>query len=409
MKELFNHSNLHRFIRNFSWLLLFNALGYFFSLISFPILIHKYGLEDIGVIFMIQAIILGMASLANYSFVYFIPTVSKVVSEDQHYFINLWNLVLYTRTLLSILLVILSIVIVYLFYPQYSVLWLISLTLLIPKIMSPILFCNALETNQYVFRIGFLSKFLFLILILLSNEIELVNFFLAASELIAILWYLKKIHPGFYKVKLVTFSELKQFLKETLHLFFVNIFSMLKPHSILPIISYMFGNTYVTLFAISEKVINPIKGISGIMFVSYFPIYNKDDIKWNVNSLKVLISVLLLSIFIIVCFWFLSPHIIYYLNDFNVNELAVKTLQILSLSIPMFFLIIPLFSYLLNLKKWNVILNIAIVQLVVLCVCLYIFSKENIIGVAKSLVFSEYTLLIFYTLYSYNTFRKKSN
>jgi O-antigen/teichoic acid export membrane protein len=355
---------------------------------------------------MVQAIILGMASMANYSFVYFIPTVSKVVSEDQHYFINLWNLILYTRTLLSILLVILSITIVYLFYPQFSVLWLFSLTLLIPKIMSPILFCNALETNQYVFRIGFLSKFLFLILILLSNEIELVNFFLAFSELIAILWYLKKIHSGFYEFKLVTFSELKLFLKETLHLFFVNIFSMLKPHSILPIIGYMFGNTYVTLFAISEKVINSIKGISGIMFVSFFPIYNKDDIKLNVNSLKVLISVLLLSIFIIVCFWYLSPYIIYYLNDFNVNDLAVKTLQILSLSIPMFFLIIPLFSYLLNHKKWNVILNIAIVQLVVLCVCLYIFSKENIIGVAKSLVFSEYVLLIFYTFYCYKTYRK---
>ncbi|RIA10115.1 hypothetical protein OE09_1968 [Flavobacteriaceae bacterium MAR_2010_72] len=386
---------------NFSWLFFFNTLGYAFSLITFPILIHKFGLEEIGAVFMVQALIFGMASIANYSFVYFIPTVSKKVTENQTYFIKLWNVVLYTRTSLSLLLAVLSIGIVHFFYPHYFMLWLLSLPLLIPKIINPALFCNALETNHFVFKIGFCSKLLFLILISFATKSIYVNSFLALSEIVAILWYLKRINSGFFKFQLLSFSDLIRFLKQTRSLFLVNIVSLLKPHSTLPIIGYVFGNTYVALFAIAEKVINSIRGISGMLFVSYFPMYNKNDIKVKVISLKVLMSTLILSALFIVCFWYLSPHIVYFLNDFKPSELATSALQIMSLSIPLFFLIIPLFSYVLNKKKWNVILYFAIVQLVFFIGFLLIWIDENIIGVAQSLVVSEYAIVLCYAFYWY--------
>lgn len=396
---IFNNEIVKRFVKNFSWLFLFNSLGYLFSFITFPILISKYGLEKVGELFTVQAIVLGLASVANYSFVYYIPTVSKQISENENHLIKLWNLVLHVRTTFSLFFALASTSIVYFFYSQYFMLWIFSLTLLIPKIINPTLFCNALEINKYVFRIGFFSKLFFLIIICVSNTSVLVNLFLALSELIAILLYLSKIHGGFYRIRSISFLEIGNFLKQSFNLFLVNFFSLLKPHSILPAISYVLGNNYVTLFAIAEKIINVIKGISGIVFVSFFPIYNKENAIRIIFSIKSIVLTPFLSAIAIVVLWSLSPSFIYYLNNFETNDLAIKALQILSLSIPMFFMIIPLFSYLLQHKKWNAILYFAVIQLVVLSISFISLIEQNIIGVAKSLVISEYALFLCYVIY----------
>jgi Na+-driven multidrug efflux pump len=69
-------------------------------------------------------------------------------------------------------------------------------------------------------------------------------------------------------------------------------------------------------------------------------------------------------------------------------------------------MIIPLFSYLLNHNKWRVIMIFSMVQLLVLIVVWIILFNQNIIGVAKSLVISEYTLFLSYLLF---TLKYKSN
>ncbi len=158
MSAILKDKIILRFTKNFTWLFLLNNLGYIFSFVSFPILISKYGLDEVGIIFTLQALVLAIASVANYSFVYYIPTVSSRVSESESFLIKLWNLVLYIRTSLSLLLAIVSSIIAYLVFPQYTTLWLLSLPLLIPKILNPTLFCNAMEVNKYVFLIGFFSK-----------------------------------------------------------------------------------------------------------------------------------------------------------------------------------------------------------------------------------------------------------
>ncbi len=400
MSAILKDKIILRFTKNFTWLFLLNNLGYLFSFVSFPILISKYGLDEVGIIFTLQALVLAIASVANYSFVYYIPTVSNRISESESFLIKLWNLVLYIRTSLSLLLAIVSSIIAYLVFPQYITLWLLSLPLLIPKILNPTLFCNAMEVNKFVFVIGFFSKLLFLVFIYFSDNSSLVNCFFAVSELITILFFIKRIHVGFTRVYMVSFAELKQFLKETFNLFWVNFFSLLKPHSILPIISYALGNQFAALFAIAEKVINVIKGISGTVFVSFFPIYNKRGIKKDLFTVKNLILILVISAISVIGVWVASPYLVYYLNNFTDNLMATKTLQILSLSIPMFFLVIPLFSYMLQHAKWNSILYFAFVQLFVLFIGLYFLIDENIIGVAKSLVLSEYAIFMCYLVFS---------
>ena len=66
-----------RFLINFFWLFSLNNLGYLFSIITLPILISKFGYQDMGVVFTVQAIIFGMVAIANYSLVFYIPTQSK--------------------------------------------------------------------------------------------------------------------------------------------------------------------------------------------------------------------------------------------------------------------------------------------------------------------------------------------
>ncbi len=370
-----------------------------FALITFPILISKYGLKEVGVIFTVQAIVMILASISNYSFVYYIPTVSKRVSEDKIYIIKLWNLALHIRTYFSVFLSLLISLFVYFFYKEYLLIWLLSLPLLIPKIINPTLFCNALEVNKFVFKIGFYSKLLFLLLVYVSNNSNLVNLLLASSELIAILFYLKRIHHGFYNFQVVSFFEIKRFLSKTFNLFLVNFLLLLKPNAILPAVSYLLGFEFAALFSIAQKVINAIKSTSGIVFVSFFPIYTKEKLSYNFLSVKRLNLALLFSIITVIGFWLLSPYLIYVLNNFKINIPAVRTLQILSLSIPIFFMIIPLFSYILNQKKWNIILCFAIIQLLILIIVLNFLIHQNIIGVAKSLVVSEYVLFLCYVIF----------
>ena len=376
-----------------------NSLGYVFSLITFPILINKYGLREVGVIFTIQAIVLISASIANYSFAYYIPIVSKKISDDKLYVIKLWSLALHIRTLFSVLIASILSVYVFFFYKEYFLIWVLSLPLLISKIINPSLFCNALEINKFVFKIGFYSKFLFLILVYVSNKSYLVNLLLASSELVVILFFLKRIHTGLSDFQLISFFEIKRFLLQTFNLFLVNTLLLLKPNAILPVVSYLLGFELAALFSIAQKVINVVKGTSGTVFTSFFPIYSKENLIYNFLSFKKIILALLLSILTVICFWYLSPYIIYYLNDFRVNIFATKTLQIMSLSIPVFFMIVPLFSYLLKYRKWTVILSFAIIQLLVLIILLNFLIHQNIIGVAKSLVYSEYVLFLSYLFY----------
>ena len=391
-----------RFAKNFTWLFLFNGLGYIFSFLALPILINKYSLAQVGFIYTTQAIVLGLASFANFSFVYYIPTVSKEICDDAEKRFQLWNLTVQIRLLLSIILLIISVIIVLLFFEEFFLLYMVSLSLLITKIINPNLFFNALEKNKYIFSIGFFSKLIFLLLIYISNDFIKVNFFLAISEFIVIVFYLKKVHQNVFKLKGISLKELLNYMKQTTNLFFVNIFSMLKPHSILPIISGVFGAEFAALFTLADKVINVIKGVSGIIFVSIFPIYNKDKLKAIVLGQYQKFLLVLTPILITIIIWQTSDYLIYFLNDFNENILASKTLKILSLSTPVFFLIIPLFSYFLQNKKWNVILLISIFQLLALAISLSLLISQNIIGIAKSIVISEYVLLGCYLYYFYN-------
>jgi O-antigen/teichoic acid export membrane protein len=389
-----------RFVENFSWLFLMNILGYVFSVVSFPILISKYGLKEVGVIFTVQSIIVILGSISNYSLTYYIPTVSKKISEDPNYLIKVWNLTTQIRTWLSLFLSILFSFLVYWLFGEYFIIWLLSLPLMLPKIVSPTLFCNALEANSFVFKIGFFSKFLFLFLIYIDNHSNLVNFFLAFSELFVIIFYLKKIHVGLLKFYWISWFELKQFLRQTFNLFLVNFFLVLKPNAILPCVSYLLGLEYGALFAIAQKVINVIKGTSGIMFTSFFPIYSKGNLGVSLLTVKRIVPIFILIILGTVGLWYLSPIIIYYLNNFQANLLAANTLHILSLSVPIFFMNIPLFSYMLHHNKWYAILVFTLVQLLVLIVAWNFLFNQNIIGVAKSLVISEYTVFICYLLFT---------
>ena len=372
-----------------------NNLGYVFSFLTLPLLISKYDVEKLGLVFTVQAIVLALASIANYSFVYFIPTKSKQISQSLEQFTKLWNLTVATRLLLSVLLSILSIVVVYLFFNQHFILWLLSLTILIPKIVNPSLFFNALEQNKVIFKIGFFTKLLFLVSIYLSTSMYHINLLFGLSELVVIGYFLVTINTSFFVIKFPSFIIILSFLKETFELFLVSFFSMLKPASILPTISYLLGNEYVTLYTLAEKFINVIRGVSGAVFVSFFPIYTKEKTKKTFLSVKNMLGILLLSLIAVMAIWILSPYIIYYLNDFSSNTMATKTLQILALSIPMYFMIIPLFSYLLEHKKWTIILIFAIIQLFVLFGLLIGFH-QNIIQIAISFVISEYVLLLSY-------------
>ena len=387
-----------RFLINFFWLFSFNNLGYLFSIITLPILISKFGYQDMGLVFTAQAIIFGMVAIANYSLIFYIPTQSKAISVNENIFKETWSLSINIRAYISILLTLVSLFFVAIYFKNYFNLWLLSLPIVIFKIVNPTLFFNALEKNKYVLLIGFLSKLLFLLFVIVISNKDYINFCLGLSELLVVLFFLKQSKKPFFEFQLLSLKKVMLFLKETFNLFLVNFFSLLKPASILPLTSYLFGPSYATIYTLADKIINIIRGVSGAMFTSFFPIYNKERFDLTVFRKKTEALVLCCLLLVVAVIYIGSPYLIFVLNNFQENNIAVNILRILSLSIPMFFIIIPLFSYLLELKKWNIILNFAILQLVVLFL-FYLTFHNNLYQIAIGFVISEYVLLAGYIIY----------
>ena len=387
-----------RFLINFFWLFSLNNLGYLFSIITLPILISKFGYKDMGLVFTAQAIIFGMVAIANYSLIFYIPTQSKAISVNENIFKETWSLSINIRAYISILLTLVSLLFVAIYFKNYFNLWLLSLPIVIFKIVNPTLFFNALEKNKYVLLIGFLSKLLFLLFVIVISNKDYINFCLGLSELLVVLFFLKQSKKPFFEFQLLSLKKVMLFLKETFNLFLVNFFSLLKSASILPLTSYLFGPSYATIYTLADKIINIIRGVSGAMFASFFPIYNKERFDLTVFRKKTEALVLCCLLLVVALIYIGSPYLIFVLNNFQENNIAVNILRILSLSIPMFFIIIPLFSYLLELKKWNIILNFAILQLVVLFL-FYLTFHNNLYQIAIGFVISEYVLLAGYIIY----------
>ena len=387
-----------RFLINFFWLFSLNNLGYLFSIITLPILISKFGYQDMGLVFTAQAIIFGMVAIANYSLIFYIPTQSKAISVNENIFKETWSLSINIRAYISILLTLVSLLFVAIYFKNYFNLWLLSLPIVIFKIVNPTLFFNALEKNKYVLLIGFLSKLLFLLFVIVISNKDYINFCLGLSELLVVLFFLKQSKKPFFEFQLLSLKKVMLFLKETFNLFLVNFFSLLKPASILPLTSYLFGPSYATIYTLADKIINMVRGVSGAMFTSFFPIYNKERFDLTVFRKKTGVLVLCCLLLFVALIYIGSPYLIFVLNNFQENNIAVNILRILSLSIPMFFIIIPLFSYLLELKKWNIILNFAILQLAVLFL-FYMIFHNNLYQIAIGFVISEYILLAGYIFY----------
>ena len=387
-----------RFLINFFWLFSLNNLGYLFSIITLPILISKFGYQDMGLVFTAQAIIFGMVAIANYSLIFYIPTQSKAISVNENIFKETWSLSINIRAYISVLLTLVSLLFVAIYFKNYFNLWLLSLPIVIFKIVNPTLFFNALEKNKYVLLIGFLSKFLFLLFVIVISNKDYINFCLGLSELLVVLFFLKQSKKPFFEFQLLSLKKVMLFLKETFNLFLVNFFSLLKPAIILPLTSYLFGPSYATIYTLADKLINMLRGISGAMFASFFPIYNKERFDLIVFRKKTEVLVLCCLLLVVALIYIGSPYLIFVLNNFQENNIAVNILRILSLSIPMFFIIIPLFSYLLELKKWNIILNFAILQLAVLFL-FYLIFHNNLYQIAIGFVISEYVLLAGYIIY----------
>ena len=387
-----------RFLINFFWLFSLNNLGYLFSIITLPILISKFGYQDMGLVFTTQAIIFGMVAIANYSLIFYIPTQSKAISVNENIFKETWSLSINIRAYISVLLTLISLLFAAIYFKNYFNLWLLSLPIVIFKIVNPTLFFNALEKNKYILLIGFFSKLLFLLVVIVISNKDYINFYLGLSELFVVLFFLKQSKKPFFDFQLVSLKKVILFLKETFNLFLVNFFSLLKPVIILPLTSYLFGPSFATIYTLADKIINMIRGISGAMFTSFFPIYNKERFDLTVFRKKTEALILCCLLLVVALIYMGSPYLIFVLNNFQENNIAVNILRILSLSIPMFFIIIPLFSYLLELKKWNIILNFAILQLAVLFL-FYLIFHNNLYQIAIGFVISEYVLLVGYIIY----------
>lgn len=386
-----------RFLHNFSWLSAFNGLSYLFSFLIYPVLLQKFGVFSVGKILTAQSLVLTISFFASYSLSFYIPYHTKKISEDREELGNILKLSFQVRLLISIFMAFFSVVIVYFFYRNYLSLWLCSLVLLLPRVINFNLFFNSLEKNKWNTVLNFFSKLICLVMLYANTSLLWVNPIIALSEFIVTLLYLKYWLQPFLQFKWsLPLGKVLRFIYDTRHMFYLNLFSFVRPQMLYPFIEIVMGSSYVTYYALADKVINMARSLPGNTFISIYSIYAKKEI--NLLSVKKNFALLCLSILFSLTIFYFSDDIIYLANNKKSLPESSMILKILTISLPVSFLIVPVFSYIMKRGLWNLLVKIAATQLAVQVAVILLFGYTNIYTIACSVIVAE---ILSYLLYLY--------
>lgn len=226
-----------KIFKNFSYLSIWQVIGFVFSLITFPYITRIFGPANYGLLNFIQSFVSYFAFFSDYGIGMIAPSLLAVVRDDLRSLSVRFSSILIVKFFLAVC------VIPFLFFftlktslkDYFYYVFIISLgSILFNNLNSPYFF-QAMEEMRYITYLNFLSRFVtvMLIFILVKKSSDVAVYLwinsggillLAVSSLLVV--YFK------YKVKLVlpTFNDLYEIFKRAtaafISLIFMNIYSV---------------------------------------------------------------------------------------------------------------------------------------------------------------------------------------
>ena len=264
---------------NSSFFLFFiNFINFVYPLLISPVIIKKCGLEGFGLVILFQSIFIFIASITDYGF-NINGTKEITLNQNKNEFINRHFFVIgYTKGVLLFLALLLS-MFIYIFLPkanEYSMLYFLSLVILIGRAFNPLWILRSLHKIKYFFYFFILFKIIsFLIICFFLNDesnlylvnltIGLSDFFTCVSS-ITVLFFSMKWH--FYKPDI---AAIKNEIVTGFSIF-IQVISINANAYLNPVILGLFVNEYALgIYCVVEKIILVVKFCGSFIIQSIFP------------------------------------------------------------------------------------------------------------------------------------------
>lgn len=389
-----------RHINSSFFLFLINFINFVYPLLISPIIIKKCGLEGFGLVILFQSIFIFIASITDYGF-NINGTREITLNQNKNEFINRhFFVIVYTKVVLLFLALLLSLFI-YIFLPkanEYTMLYFLSLVILIGRAFNPLWILRSIHKIKYFFYFFILFKVIsFLIICFFLNDesnLYLVNLTIGLSDFftcvlsITVLFFSMKWHfyrPGIAAIKneiMTGFSIFSQVIS-------INANAYLNP-----VILGFFVNEYALgIYCVVEKIILVVKFCGSFVIQSIFPkaceVAAKNIFDYKLFSRKIFVFLLVSMIFAGTILTAFSDIIVSYFM--RTNRFACSEFLIYNAWIPFIVAInmVPYMTFMVFGKQKN-ITSIMIFSVILNVVVNAILSKYyGIYGIATGIYITE--------------------
>jgi PST family polysaccharide transporter len=290
--------------KNLSYLLILQNFNYIIPLLLLPYLTQKLGVENFGKITFVQAFISYFILITDYGFN--TSSVQKVVAvKDDKIALSR---VFWSTTISKLLLAIFSFLIVIILlnyvskFQDLKTLIKIASIGIITSILFPVWLFQGLEKMQLITLINVIPRIIVLFATFLlvkeqndyqiALELQIGGAFFASIASAILIWHFRIVN-----LFLPSYNDIKHFISDGWYIFFAGVATNIYTTTNTVVLGLMTNNTYVGLFAASEKIIRAIISILSSISQVTFPrinIYFLETRQKAIHFSSKLISILLI-------------------------------------------------------------------------------------------------------------------
>lgn len=415
MTNKFKSISQNKKVQNFSFLTIAQGANYILPLLVFPYLIRVIGFDKFGIIMFVLAIIQFIKIITDYGFTLI---AARDIAQNKNNINKLNEIIINVIITKLVLLIISSLILLILLHfnlLKYElILYLFGMLIILGEIFFPSWFFQGIEDMKYIAILQFISKLIFMTLILLliksSKDFIYVLLYQGIGSITISIYsiYLLKIK---YSIKFIKpqFKAIIFYLKEGWHLFASSFFVKIYNTSNIIILGYIVSETLIGYYALAEKIILAVSSlITNPLNQSIYPSLSKsfNDI-YNLKKLIKKYAFFLLLISTITAFLILifSEQLVNIISG-NREINTIHLLMIMSFSI-IFFPFGAFFTQLLIIMKKNkYVMNITIYTAFAHYLILFpLILLLDIIGAAITIVSVRVIHLILHIIYYKKVFK----
>lgn len=345
MKNKVKNLSQNKKMQNFSFLTIAQAANYILPLLAFPYLIRVVGIDNFGIIMFVLATIQFLKIISDYGFT--LIAVKDIAQNKNNILLlnEITSNVLSTKLLLLLISSILLISSLSIFGKLESIeIYIFAILVVLGESLFPNWFFQGLEDMKYIAILQFVSKLVFIILILIlinskEDYIYVLLYQAIGTLLMAFigLYLLRKKYN--INLELPKISKIIYYLIEGWHLFISTFFVKIYNSTNIIILGFLVSNSMVGYYALAEKVVLAFSSLIGSpLNQTIYPHLSRlgnnfDELKISVKKFASILFVigLLSSLFVFI----FAKYIILILSG-EENQYVITLLQIMSLSIIFF-------------------------------------------------------------------------